>query len=110
MKKEKISFKSKFKLLRAILSKDLRSELRQINDLISIFLFAVISIFIFSSVYIFSTENQNMDLDIYVIENWLVIFFTLIYIMTKLFVKEKESGTLGGLLSAPVSSNVIIIS
>ncbi|MHA1915453.1 MAG: heme exporter protein CcmB [Promethearchaeota archaeon] len=110
MKKEKISSKSKLKLLKAILSKDIRSELRQINDLVSIFLFAIVSIFIFSSVYIFSTENQNMDLDIYVIENWLVIFFTLIYIMTKLFVKEKESGTLGGLISAPVSSNIIIIS
>ncbi|MHA2472228.1 MAG: heme exporter protein CcmB [Promethearchaeota archaeon] len=110
MKKEKINLQSKFKLLKAILSKDLRSELRQINDLVSIFLFAVISIFIFSSVYIFSTENQSMELEIYVIENWLVIFFTLIYIMTKLFVKEKETGTLGGLLSSPVSSNIIILS
>ncbi len=30
--------------------------------------------------------------------------------MTKLFIKEKESGTLGGLLSAPISANTILVS
>jgi len=30
--------------------------------------------------------------------------------MSKLFVKEKESGTLGGLLSSPVSGNIILLS
>jgi len=30
--------------------------------------------------------------------------------MSKLFVKEKESGTLGGLLSSPVSGNIILVS
>jgi len=30
--------------------------------------------------------------------------------MTKIFVKEKDSGTLGGLLTAPVSGNVILLS
>ena len=30
--------------------------------------------------------------------------------MTKLFVKEKDSGTLGGLLTAPISGNVILLS
>ncbi len=51
-----------------------------------------------------------MAVEIYVIENWLIIFFTLIFIMSKLFVKEKDSGTLGGLLTAPVSGNVILLS
>ena len=110
MKNEKISLKSKFKLLNVILLKDIRSEIRQINDLVSVFLFDIISIFIFSSVYAFSTENINMELEIFVIENWLIIFFTLIFIMVKLFVKEKDSGTLGGLISSPVSSNIIMLS
>ncbi|MHA1986433.1 MAG: heme exporter protein CcmB [Promethearchaeota archaeon] len=102
--------KSSFKLLKTILFKDIKSEVRQINDLFSIFLFDIISIFIFSSVYNFSTQAQNMPLEIFVIEVWLIIFFTLIYLMSKLFVKEKESGTLGGLLSSPVSGNIILIS
>ena len=102
--------KSSFKLFKTILFKDIKSEVRQINDLFSIFLFNIISIFIFSSVYNFSTQAQNMPLDIFIIEVWLIIFFTLIFLMSKLFVKEKESGTLGGLLSSPVSGNIILFS
>ncbi|MFW9970634.1 MAG: heme exporter protein CcmB [Candidatus Odinarchaeota archaeon] len=106
----KVNLKSKLKLLKVILSKDIRSELRQINDLFSIFLFDIISIFIFSSVYNFGTQYQNMPLEIFVIENWLIIFFTLVYVMSRLFVKEKDSGTIGGILSAPISANLIILS
>jgi len=110
LKNEKISSKSRLKLLKVILSKDLKSELRQINDLFAIFLFDIISIFIFSSVYNFGTQYQTMPLEIFVIENWLIIFFTTVYIMTKLFVKEKDSGTIGGLISSPVSANLILMS
>ncbi|KKN43022.1 hypothetical protein LCGC14_0707220, partial [marine sediment metagenome] len=77
MKHEKISFKLRLKLFTTILKKDIKSEIRQINDLFSILLFGVISIFIFSSAYNYSTQNQNMDLEIYVIENWFIIFFIL---------------------------------
>ncbi|MBY8991250.1 MAG: heme exporter protein CcmB [Candidatus Lokiarchaeota archaeon] len=110
MKNEKINLKSRLKLLKVILNKDLKSELRQINDLFSIFLFDIISIFIFSSVYNFGTQYQIMPLEIFVIENWLIIFFTTVYIMAKLFVKEKDSGTIGGLISSPVSANLILMS
>lgn len=110
MKNDKKDQKSKLKLLKTILFKDIKSEIRQINDLFSVFLFDIISIFIFSSVYSFSTQYQNMPLEIFVIENWIIIFFTLIYIITKLFVKEKESGTIGGILSSPISANIIILS
>ena len=110
MKNDKKDQKSRLKLLKTILFKDIKSEIRQINDLFSVFLFDIISIFIFSSVYNFSTQYQNMPLEIFVIENWIIIFFTLIYIITKLFVKEKESGTIGGLLSSPISANIIILS
>jgi heme exporter protein B len=107
---EKNTLKLRLKLLKTILFKDIKSEIRQINDLFSVFLFVIIATFIFSSVYNFSTQYQNMPLEIFVIENWLIIFFTLIYIMTKLFIKEKDSGTLGGILSSPVSVSVIILS
>ena len=110
MKNENLSLKSRLRLLKTILFKDIKSEIRQINDLFSVFLFDIISIFIFSSVYNFGTQYQNMPLEIFVIENWLIIFFTLIYIMAKLFVKEKDAGTLGGLLSSPVSANIILLS
>jgi len=96
--------------LKTILFKDIKSEIRQINDLFSVFLFVIIATFIFSSVYNFSTQYQNMPLEIFVIENWLIMFFTLIYIMTKLFIKEKDSGTLGGILSSPVSTSIILLS
>lgn len=102
--------KSRFKIFKTILFKDIKSEIRQINDMFSIFLFDIISIFIFSSVYNFSTQIQNMPLEIFVIEVWLIIFFTLIYLMSKLFIKEKESGTLGGLISSPISGNIILLS
>ncbi len=110
MDRAKIGLKSRLKQLKTILFKDIKSEVRQINDLFSIFLFDIISIFIFSSAYNFSTQVQNMPIEIFVIEIWLIIFFTLIFIMTKLFVKEKASGTLGGLLTAPVSGNIILLS
>jgi len=96
--------------LKTILFKDIKSEIRQINDLFSVFLFVIIATFIFSSVYNFSTQYQNMPLEVYVIENWLIMFFTLIYIMTKLFIKEKDSGTLGGILSSPVPTSTILLS
>ena len=110
MKNEKISQRTKLKLIKTILFKDIKTEIRQINDLFSVFLFGIISIFIFSSVYNFGTQYQNMPLEIFVIENWLIIFFTLIYIMAKLFVNEKNSGTIGGLVSSPVSANIILMS
>ncbi len=98
------------KMLKTILLKDIRSEIRQINDIFSIILFGVISIFIFSSAYSISTRSQRMPIEIFVIQIWFIIFFTLIFVMTKLFIKEKESGTLGGLLSAPISANTILLS
>jgi heme exporter protein B len=49
-----------------------------------------------------------MPLEVFVIEIWLIIFFSLIFVMAKLFIKEKESGTLGGLLSSPIWSSIIL--
>ncbi len=104
------SSKLKLKLLKTILLKDIKSEIRQINDFFSIILFGILSIFIFSSAHNISTKSQVMPVGIFVIQIWLIIFFTLIFIMSKLFIKEKESGTLGGMLSSPISVNTILLS
>ena len=110
MKNEKISSKSGLKLFVTILQKDIKSEIRQFNDIFSIILFGIISIFIFSSSYNTINLGVRMPIEIFVIQIWLIIFFTLIFIMIKLFVQEKERGTLDGLTSSPVSNNILLIS
>ena len=110
MKNEKKPTKSGRKLFVTILQKDIKSEIRQINDIISIILFGIISIFIFFSSYNTINLGVLMPIEIFVIQIWLIIFFTLIFIMIKLFVQEKEKGTLDGLTSSPVSNSVLLIS
>ena len=110
MKKKKNSANSGLKLFIAILQKDIKSEIRQISDIFSIILFGIISIFIFSSAYNTINLGVRMPIEIFIIQIWLIIFFTLIFIMIKLFVQEKEKGTLYGLTSSPVSNSVILIS
>jgi len=107
---KKNSVKSDRKLFITILQKDIKSEIRQINDIFSIILFGIISIFIFSSAYNTVNLGVRMPIEIFVIQIWLIIFFTLIFIMIKLFVQEKEKGTLDGLTSSPVSNSVLLIS
>jgi len=110
MDREEPSLKMKYKQFKSILIKDIKSELRQFSDLISIFLFGIISIFIFSSSYNLVTQYQAMSLELFVIQIWFITFFLMMFIMTKLFIKEQEAGTLGGLISSPVLFNTLIFS
>ena len=110
MKNKKKPAKSGLKLFMTILQKDIKSEIRQVNDIFSIILFGVISIFIFSSAYNTINLGGMMPIEIFIIQIWLIIFFTLIFIMIKLFVQEKEKGTLDGLTTSPVSNTIILIS
>ena len=110
MKTKKNAGKSGLKLFITILQKDIKSEVRQINDIFSIVLFGIISIFIFSSSYNTVNLGVRMPIEIFTIQIWIIIFFTLIFIMIKLFVQEKENGTLDGLISSPVSNNILLIS
>ena len=110
MKNKKRTGKSGLKLFITILQKDIKSEIRQVNDIFSIILFGVISIFIFSSSYNTINLGSMMPIEIFVIQIWLIIFFTLIFIMIKLFVQEKEKGTLDGLTTSPVSNTILLIS
>ena len=110
MNREKICVKMKFKQLNTILMKDIKSEIRQFNDLISIFLFGIISIFIFSSSHNLVSQEESISLEFFVMQIWFITIFIMMFIMAKLFIKEQEAGTLGGLISSPVSSNIIILS
>lgn len=110
MDRKEISFKIKFKQLYKILIKDIKSELRQFNDLISLFLFAIISIFIFSFSINLVSQDQTMSIELFVIQIWFITFFLMMFIMTKLFIKEHEAGTLDGLISSPVSTKIIFLS
>ena len=51
-----------------------------------------------------------MPTSTFVTQIWLIIFFTLIFIMIKLFVQEKEKGTLYGLKASPVSKIILLTS
>ena len=110
MKEKKSSNKSNLKLFATILQKDIQTEIKQISDIFSVLLFGIISIFIFSSAYNTINLGSSMPIEIFVTQIWLIIFFTLIFIMIKLFVQEKERGTLDGLTTSPVSKNVILTS
>ena len=110
MSDKKTSNKSNLKLFVTILQKDIKTEIRQVNDIFSVILFGIISIFIFSSSYNTINLGISMPIGIFVTQIWLIIFFTLIFIMIKLFVQEKERGTLDGLASSPVSKNILLTS
>lgn len=110
MKEKKSEEISNLRLFRTILLKDLKLEFRQASDLISIILFDIISVFIFSTAFTVGTGEQSMPAEIFVIQIWIVVFFTLLFIIAKLFVKEKESGTLDGLISSPTPINTLFFS
>jgi len=93
-----------------ILQKDIKTEIRQVNDIFSVILFGIISIFIFSSSYNTINLGISMPIEIFVTQIWLILFFTLIFVMIKLFVQEKEKGTLDGLTTSPVSNTILLIS
>jgi len=110
VREKKPSKESNLKLFITILQKDIKSEIKQLNDLFSVILFGIISIFIFSSAYNTINLGIRMPTEIFVTQIWLIIFFTLIFVMIKLFVQEKERGTLDGLTTSPVSKNILLTS
>jgi len=110
VREKKSSIKSNLKLFITILQKDIKSEMRQLNDVFFVILFGIISIFIFSSAYNTVNLGIRMPIEIFVTQIWLILFFTLIFVMIKLFIQEKEKGTLDGITSSPVSKNILLMS
>jgi heme exporter protein B len=87
----------------ALLKKEFAVEARRLNDVLSIVFFDVILTFIFSSAYAIGTGSDGMPLEVYAVQTWLIAYFTVLYVVSRQFPTEKDSGTLNGLLVAPVS-------
>ncbi len=98
------------KLLKVMLVKDLKLEFRHIQDLLSIILFDLLSVLIFSLAYTSISFSSSMPLEMFIVEVWVIIFFTILFVIQKIFTREKESGTLIGQLASPLPINVLYLS
>ncbi len=98
------------KLLKIMFVKDLKLEFRHIQDLLSIILFDLLSVLIFSLAYNTISFSISMPLEIFVVEVWVVIFFTVLFVIQKIFIREKESGTLVGQLVSPLPIGILYLS
>ncbi len=98
------------KLLKIMLVKDLKLEFRHIQDLLSIILFDLLSVLIFSLAYNSISLSTSMPLEIFIVEVWVVIFFTVLFVIQKIFTREKEAGTLIGQLASPLPIGILFLS
>ena len=102
--------KAELKQMFAMIGKDIRLEIRNLSDLFSILLFNLVSILIFSNAYSFATNSNQMPLTVFVIQIWIILFFSMIFIMSKIFQQESKSNCLEGLLVSPFSPISLIFS
>ena len=102
--------KTEIKQIFAMIGKDIRLEIRNLSDLFSILLFNLVSILIFSNAYSFGTNSTQMPLTVFVIQIWIILFFSMIFIMSKIFQQESKSNCLEGLLVSPFSPISLIFS
>ncbi len=93
-----------------MLLKDLKLEFRHIQDLLSIILFDLLSVLIFSLAYQTLSLSITMPLEIFIVEVWVVVFFTVLFVIQKIFAREKESGTLIGQLASPLPIGILYLS
>ncbi|MGZ4200309.1 MAG: heme exporter protein CcmB [Thermoleophilia bacterium] len=86
--------------LRALLRKDLVSELRTKEMLVSMFLFAVLAMIVFHYAF---TAHGSVDLTYFTGGMlWVVFIFSSLLGLNRSFVHEKDEGCLEGLLLCPV--------
>lgn len=89
----------------AIVSKDLKVEFRGKETISFMFLFSFITLLMFN----FATDPYSSNLkDMGPGFLWFVFIFTGMLGLSRAFLKEKERGTLEGLLLSPVSSEEIL--
>lgn len=90
-----------------ILEKDLRLELRSKFVLNSAILFALITTFLFSAI----TREFSSEMLSFVSSGifWLVVIFSSVLGTNQVFSREKDLGTLDGLLLSPISRTSILI-
>lgn len=105
-----LQVKNQLKLLRILLVKDLKLEFRHVQDVLSIILFDLLSVLIFSLAYFSQSLISSMPLETFIVEVWVIIFFTVLFVIQKIFAREKESGTLTGQLASPLPVNILYLS
>ncbi len=98
------------RVLGAMIARDLKAEVRQATDIVAILVFDIVLVFIFSLTYTIGINASNMPIGIYIIQVWVILIFSLLFIISKTFIREKETGTLNGLLTAPVTPGLIVAS
>jgi heme exporter protein B len=86
--------------------KDLKIEFRSRHTLNFMFLFSFIVLLMF---YFASDPFSASVIDVAPGLLWFVLIFAGLLGLSRAFIKEKESGTLEGLKSAPISSNEILL-
>ncbi len=90
----------------AILLKDLRSEVRRMYEIFSMFTFALLSIIAFS--FSLGPAPSNV-LEVIPTSLWVIILFTGIISFTTVFIREMDKGTVDGLRSLPTSAQAILL-
>ncbi|PWH15069.1 MAG: cytochrome C biogenesis protein [Ardenticatenia bacterium] len=90
----------------AIVAKDLAAELRTREMLGAMFVFALLVIFIFNFAFELRAENQRALAPGVL---WVAITFSGMLGLSRSFIREKDRGSLEGLLLAPVDRGVIFL-
>ncbi|MDW8072476.1 MAG: heme exporter protein CcmB [Anaerolineae bacterium] len=90
----------------AIIAKDLAAELRTREMLGAMFVFALLVIFIFNFAFELRAENQRALAPGVL---WVAITFSGMLGLSRSFIREKDRGSLEGLLLAPVDRGVIFL-
>ncbi|MGC8878614.1 MAG: heme exporter protein CcmB [Anaerolineae bacterium] len=88
----------------AIVAKDLATELRTREMLGAMFVFALLVIFIFNFAFELRAENQRALAPGVL---WVAITFSGMLGLSRSFIREKDRGSLEGLLLAPIDRGVI---
>ncbi len=89
-----------------IFSKDVRVELRAKHTISSVFIFALIVLTLLS--YTLGTY-ANLIKDLVPVLIWIILLFSGVLSLNRTFVREKETGTLEGLLLSPIKNRSILI-
>ncbi|MFQ6051504.1 MAG: heme exporter protein CcmB [Candidatus Hydrothermarchaeota archaeon] len=90
----------------AIFSKDVRVELRAKHTISSVFIFALIVLTLLS--YTLGTY-VNLIKDLVPVLIWVILLFSGTLSLNRTFVREKETGTLEGLLLSPIKNRSILL-
>ncbi len=89
----------------AILRKDLRTELRTLESIPAMTLFAVTTFVLFH----FGLDRESLDGDLAAGVLWVTLLFAAVLGLNRLFVAEEEQGGFDGFLLAPVDRTALFV-